>query len=239
MRLDVCIVSNKDIVSRSRAKNMIQMGFVKVNGKVITKAGFEVEPNDEIEIVNNNFASIGSFKLEKALKEFNYEVENSVCLDIGASNGGFTEVLLKNGAKRVYAVDVGECALPDYLKDDRRVIIKEKLNARYITADDIAEKANLIVIDVSFISLKLIIPNMIQFLKKEGHIIALIKPQFEGKKCDLNKKGIVKSNEKVLAIVKDISDFCKEIGLKVISSIQSPKYFDDKNAEWLIFLQLC
>lgn len=239
MRLDNYLYSNNLTVSRSKAKNLIEMGFVSVNGKIIKKSGFEVKDSDKITVLQDNFASVGSFKLQKALSEFNLCVENLVCLDVGASNGGFTEVLIKANANKVYALDVGECALPDYLKNDGKVIIKDKINARYASFEDIGEKVDLIVIDVSFISLKLIIPNIKQFLKENGYIIALIKPQFEGKKTDLNKKGIVKSVQKIQSIVNDISEFCQQIGFKVIDKVQTPLLFQDKNIEWLIFMQTC
>ena len=238
MRLDVYLTETKSVRSRSRAKNLILMGFVNVDGKIIKKAAYEVNENNKVEITIDDFASLGAFKLKKALEEFDYEVAGKICMDIGASNGGFTETLLKNGAAKVYCVDVGECALPDYLKNDSRVAVKDKLNARFITQSDIPEKINLIVIDVSFISLRLIIPNMKQFLCDDGAIIALIKPQFEATKKQLNKKGIIKSDIEARNIVDKIAEFCALQGYKIKGQTPIPRLFEDKNPEWLIFMQI-
>lgn len=237
MRLDNYLFQHNLAQSRSRAKNIILMSSVKVDGNIIDKPSFDVSESSSIEVLLEPFASLGAFKLEKALTTFNFSPKDLVCLDIGASNGGFTEVLLKNGAKKVIALDVGECCLPEYLKNDKRVHIMDKTNARYVTTEDIGEIVDFIVIDVSFISLKLVLPNAKTLLKENGFIVALIKPQFEATKKDLSKKGIILSEKTQNKIILDIKEFCLDMNFKVINIVQSPENFQKKNKEWLIFLQ--
>ena len=150
---------------------MIESGFVRVDSKEITKAGFELKDNSHVQIVNAfRFSSLGGDKLQKAFDDFKYDVKDKICVDIGASNGGFTDCMLQNGAKKVYAVDVGECAFDESLKSDPRVVVKDRINARYITPDDLGELCDFASIDVSFISLKYILPSVNALLKVGGSL---------------------------------------------------------------------
>ncbi len=222
--------------TRTRAQNLIALGVVTVNGNTVNKPSFLVEENAEI-VVNENYeASLGGIKLKEAIEKFNIKVKNKVCLDIGAANGGFTEVLLNNGAKKVFALDVGDCALPEYLKNNDRVIIKDRTNARYITKENFSAELEFCVIDVSFISLKLILPTVYSILAEKGEVIALIKPQFECGKNNLTKSGIVKSEKIRCEVVSDIISFAKSINFLHKGVIAAPRPFQNKNQEYLLYL---
>lgn len=236
MRLDSYIFEKGYTRSRSRAENLIKMGFVLLNGEKVSKTSINVSENDIIEITQPDFASLGSFKLQKAFDEFGLNIEGFVCIDIGAAHGGFSEVLLSSRASKIYAVDVGEIAFPEYLRSDK-IIFKPNLNARYITLSDIGEEADFITVDVSFISLKLILPQVRTLLKQDGAIVALIKPQFEARAGLLNKNGVIKNQKSVDIILEDISRFCADNGFKVCGLVQAPEYFADKNKEYLIYLR--
>jgi len=179
-RLDKLLVERGLVKSRERAKALIMAGKVTVNGQVVDKAGASVPADSVIEVKGEDipYVSRGGLKLETAINEFGLDVKDFTCLDVGASTGGFTDCLLQHGAKKVYAVDVGKGQLDWKLRNDPRVISIEQFNARYLTDKEIPEKVDLIVIDVSFISLTKILPVVKQFLKPEGKIVALIKPQF-------------------------------------------------------------
>lgn len=237
MRLDVVLAEKMGVGTRTKAQNLIKMQLVKVNGNVITKCGYEVDDSDAIEVLSDYSASLGSYKLLKAIDEFKPNIENKVCLDLGASNGGFTDVLLKNNAKRVYALDIGPCALPEYLKNDSRVTVKDNTNARYVTKKDFDENIDFIVIDLSFISLKLILPTAYAVLKKDGYIIALIKPQFELEKNKLTKSGIVKSDKLRETAKEGIIEFALALGFTVSGVTETPRLFDNKNVEYLVYLK--
>lgn len=238
MRLDTYLFEKGLCQSRSRAQNLIKMGQVAVNGNIAEKSSFEVNETDNIEVLCAEFASLGAFKLEKALDDFSYDCNGKICVDIGASNGGFTEVLLSVGASRVYAVDVGECALPERLVNNEKVIVKDRLNARYIKPSDIGEEADLAVIDVSFIPIELVLMPVANLVKKGGNVIALIKPQFECQKKNLTKKGIVKSAKTVENVLKNIKNFCIENALNVIGTTEIPMLFKDKNKEYFINIEV-
>ena len=234
MRLDLYLATTNGI-SRSRAANLIELGAVRVNGKTVDKASYDVKDGDEV-VVNEDYgSSLGGIKLKHALSYFSVNPEGKTCMDVGASNGGFSDVLLKNGAKTVYAIDVGECALPDTIKFDARVVVMDKTNARYITRDNFSETPNFAVVDVSFISLTLILPAVYSVLSDDGELVALIKPQFECEKKDLSKKGILLDKKKRLFVVRKIEDFCKELGFDVKGTTESPHPFADKNVEYLIY----
>ncbi|MDE5756656.1 MAG: TlyA family RNA methyltransferase [Clostridia bacterium] len=235
MRLDLYLSTTQNI-TRTKAKQMIESGFVKVDGKNVTKAGYELKDNSTVEILDNfKFSSLGGDKLQKAFDDFNYSVKSKVCVDIGASNGGFTDCMLKNGAAKVYAVDVGECAFDDELKADSRVVIKDKLNARYITVDDLGETCDFASIDVSFISLKYILPAVYELLKDGGEVIALIKPQFEAGAKELSKKGLVLSPKTHQRVCDDIKSFALSIGFSFKGLTTAP-IKEGKNKEFLIYL---
>lgn len=239
MRLDLYLFLSGAARSRTHAVNLIKLGAVSVNGKIETKASREVTGKEDFLILNeNDYASLGGAKLSKALKEFAVDIKGKTAIDIGASNGGFTDVLLRAGAAKVYAVDVGECALPRELSDDVRVEVKDRLNARYITFEDIGIKADIITIDVSFISLKLIIPPLLQFFKEDTLLVALIKPQFEAGKKALSKSGIVTDEKVRKKVIDDISGFVSSLGLKVIGKTDAPHPFKEKNKEYLILAEM-
>lgn len=235
MRLDIYISTTQNI-TRTKAKHMIESGFVKIDGEIVSKAGYELKSNSNVEIINNfKFSSLGGDKLQKAFNDFNYSIENKICADIGASNGGFTDCMLKNGAAKVYAVDVGECAFEDNLKNNEKVVIKDRLNARYITEDDLGEKCDFVSIDVSFISLKYILPAVYTLLKENGELIALIKPQFEAGKKELNKKGLILDSKVHNRVCDDIKEFALSLGFKFKGLTVAP-IKDGKNKEFLIYL---
>ena len=235
MRLDLHL-SKLNNISRTKAQQLVESNFVLVNGKIVNKPSFDVTELDKIEIMQDfKYASLGGDKLAKAFLDFNYSVKDKVCIDIGASNGGFTDCMLQNRAKKVYAVDVGECAFSETLKSDPKVIIKDKINARFITPSDIGEKADFMSIDVSFISLTYILENVSKLLKDDGEIIALIKPQFECGKKYLSKKGIVQSQKVIDKVIEDIKSYAKDIGLTPLKITNAP-IKPEKNKEYLILL---
>ncbi len=180
MRLDKYIFENFSLKSRTFAENLIIKGKVKVDGVVCVKPSFEVSKDNLVEVDDKNeFASLGGDKLQKAITVFNLDLTDKKCVDIGASNGGFTDCMLRAGAKSVYAVDVAESALPASLINDGRVVVRDNLSARAITDKDVDGKCDFLSIDVSFISLKLVIPACFALLDESGVAVTLIKPQFE------------------------------------------------------------
>ena len=236
MRLDIYLTERNFTQSRTRAKNLIEMGNVLVDGIIITKPAYEICGHENVAIVENYEASLGSLKLKKALNEFNINVKNKICLDLGASNGGFTEVLLNNGANLIYALDIGECALPKYLKTNPKIIVKDRTNARFIKKSDFQYEIELCTVDLSFISLELVLPSIYNVLKNNGEVIALIKPQFELNKNSLTKTGIVKTEKLRLSAIENIQKFSSSLGFNVKGVILAPHPFEYKNQEYLIFL---
>lgn len=235
MRLDVYLSACQSI-TRTKAKQMIESGFVKVDGKVVTKAGYELKDTSIVKITQAfRFSSLGGDKLQKAFDDFNYNVGGKVCVDVGASNGGFTDCMLQNGASKVYAVDVGECAFGDALKNNPKVIIKDRINARYMSADDLGELCDFASVDVSFISLKYVLPAIFKLLKQGGEVIALIKPQFEAGARELNKKGLVLSEKTHKKVCDDVAEFAQSIGF-VVKDLTTAPIKADKNKEFLIYL---
>lgn len=232
MRLDVYLVEVLGVPTRSKAQNLIKLGRVTLDGVTASKAGLDVTDKHVAISVQMEYASMGGYKLAKALDEFKLNIADRVCADIGASNGGFTSVLLSRGCAKVYAVDVGDCALPDELISDRRVIVRDRLNARELSAAVLGEAVDIAVADVSFISLRLILDNIASIVKSGGSVVALIKPQFEVGKKFLSKKGIVidsKAREKAVAAVINCAELC---GLRHIATTTAPE-FANKNLEYL------
>ena len=211
-------------------------GQVFVEGVLVNKSGLNIKPNALIKIkdIGPEWVSRGAYKLIRALEENNIKVENKICMDLGASTGGFTEVLISRKAKKVYAVDVGTNQLHEKLKKNAEVINLEKTNARYLTNDLITEIIELLVCDVSFISLKKVILPCLNFLKKNSIIIVLIKPQFESKKNE-TKKGVVKDSEIHLRICNEITTwFENECNCEVLKIIESPIKGPKGNKEFLL-----
>jgi 23S rRNA (cytidine1920-2'-O)/16S rRNA (cytidine1409-2'-O)-methyltransferase len=233
-RLDVALVERGLCGTRSKAQSLIMARRILVNGQHVDKAGANVGDDDELRIeeLEHPWVGRGGMKLAHALREFGVSVEGKVCADIGASTGGFTDVMLKSGAKKVYAVDVGYGQLDASLRNDPRVVNREKVNARYLTDADFEDAIELVSIDVSFIPLKLILPAVATFLR--GDLVALIKPQFEVGKSDVGKGGIVRDDTKRAAAVEAVVTFAREIGFDVRGVIESPIKGAEGNVEYLM-----
>jgi 23S rRNA (cytidine1920-2'-O)/16S rRNA (cytidine1409-2'-O)-methyltransferase len=237
MRLDLYLLYANFTNSRTRASNLIKLGKITVNGKIVNKPSLDVKEIDIVKILSDYPVSLGGIKLNEAIEKWDICLKNKVCLDVGASNGGFTEVLLNNGAKLVFALDVGECALPDYLINNEKVIVKDRTNARFIKKDDFAHPVDFACIDVSFISLDLILPAVYNSVAADGEIVALIKPQFELTKKDLTKSGIVKDNKLQDKVVKKIISLAISLGSNNVSTILAPHPFEYKNQEYFIYIR--
>jgi 23S rRNA (cytidine1920-2'-O)/16S rRNA (cytidine1409-2'-O)-methyltransferase len=238
VRLDKFLFDSDFAESIESVRALIMSGRVLVNGQKIDKAGALIDADADIRIVGEEikYVSRGGIKLEKAISEFNINVKDKIALDIGASTGGFTDCLLQSGAKKVYALDVGYGLLAWKLRNDPRIVNIEKTNIRYLDKSLIKEKADIITIDVSFISLTKVIPVIIDLLKLQGIIIALIKPQFELKRVDVGKGGIVKESEKHGKTIEKIRDFAINLGLEIKGVIESPILGQKGNREFLICL---
>jgi 23S rRNA (cytidine1920-2'-O)/16S rRNA (cytidine1409-2'-O)-methyltransferase len=233
-RLDVALVERGLCETRSKAQSLIMARRILVNGLHVDKAGANVADDDElrIEALEHPWVGRGGMKLAHALREFGISVEGKICADIGASTGGFTDVMLKSGAKKVYAIDVGYGQIDVSLRNDPRVVNREKVNARYLTAVDFEDVIEFVSIDVSFIPLKLIMPAVATFLR--GEMVALIKPQFEVGKADVGKGGIVRDETKRAAAVDAVVAFAREIGFDVRDVIESPVKGAEGNVEYLM-----
>jgi len=235
-RLDVLLAERGLAASRTAAQALILEGKVRVDGNLVVKSGFAVGESSCIAVEEpQRFVSRGGEKLEAAFAAFpDWRVEGLVCLDVGSSTGGFTDCLLQHGAKRVMAVDVGTNQLAWKLRSDSRVWVREQFNARYMTAGDLPERPERAVTDVSFISLKLILPPMAEVLLPGGEIVSLIKPQFEAGR-GLAPGGVVVNPAVREGVVKDISQFgVKELGLELLGVVESPVRGRDKgNIEYL------
>lgn len=238
-RLDVLVVSRGLCDSREQAQRLILAGEVTVKDQVITKPGTKVDDALPITVKNKpRYVSRGGLKLEGALKAFPVSVEGKVCLDIGSSTGGFTDCLLQNGAQRVHAVDVGTNQLVWKLRTDPRVVVKEQFNARYMTPEDLGEKVQLIVSDVSFISLTKILPAAYACLQDGGDLLVLIKPQFELQPEDIGPGGIVRDPALHRRAVDKIHDFVvNELHREWMGVADSPIKGMEGNTEFLAWLR--
>ncbi len=237
-RLDTILVEKGFVNSKHKAQRLIMEGVVFVNNVKIDKPGKKFSDDVKIFIKEKlKYVSRGGLKLEHALNYFKINVKDKICMDIGASTGGFTHCLLEFGAKKVYAIDVGYGQLDYFLRNDKRVVNIERCNFRYIEKDKIPEQVDLITIDVSFISLKLIIPKALQFLKKSGEIIALIKPQFEVGKNEVEKGGVIRDEKKHEKVLKDFEKFFSSINLNLIGFVQSPILGQKGNKEFFAYLK--
>lgn len=232
------MVSSKNGFSREYSKEVIKNGFVTVNGKKVLKAGAQFPAGADLKISAQpmKYVSRGGYKLEKAVEIFNISLHNKRCMDIGASTGGFTDCMLQNGAREVYAVDSGTAQLSDSLKNDSRVISMEKTNIRELDENLFNEKFDFIAIDVSFISLTLVLAKAASLLDGGGNMVCLIKPQFEVGQAFLNKKGIVKDAKARSVAVKRVEKAAAKYGLKRLGIIESPVTGQDGNVEYLIQL---
>ena len=239
IRLDQLVFDLGLTESRERAKTTIMSGLVFVDGQRADKPGMQVSPDANVEVRGAAlpYVSRGGFKLEKALKVFPANPADKVCIDCGASTGGFTDVLLQNGAKKVYSVDVGYGQLAWSLRQDERVVNMERTNIRYISSEQIPEPIDLAVMDLSFISIKLVLPAVCSLLKDGGALICLIKPQFEAGREEVGKKGVVRDKNVHLAVIDGILDFAPSVGMTVMGLDFSPIKGPEGNIEYLCYMK--
>jgi 23S rRNA (cytidine1920-2'-O)/16S rRNA (cytidine1409-2'-O)-methyltransferase len=225
--------------SRQRARATIMAGNVFVNGHRVDKPGYSVSSADTIECKGGDIAYVsrGGLKLAAALQHFYLKVTAAVCMDVGASTGGFTDCLLQHGADRVYAVDVGYGQLAWKLRQNPRVIVMERTNARYLKADDLPERVDLITIDVSFISLKMVVPAVIPFMKPDASILALIKPQFEVGRGQVGKGGVVRDPQLHAQVIQTLTDYFRSHRLRPDSAYPSPVLGPKGNREFFMRLR--
>jgi len=237
-RIDNLLVEFGFANSLVKAQALVMTGVVLVNEMRVEKPSESFPRAVKIRIKNdsaeNKFVGRGGLKLERALRDFQISASECVCLDVGSSTGGFTDCLLQNGAKRVVAVDVGTNQIDWKLRNDVRVEIRENTNARYLKPEDFTEKFDLIVMDVSFISVTKILPAIVPLLKEAGRVITLIKPQFEVRKGEVGAGGIVRETEKHERVVAEINQFAEACGLKSLGVIDSPILGADGNHEFLV-----
>lgn len=235
-RLDIYLVKKGYFYTRQKAKYEIENGNIIVNNKVITKSSKQVSEEDEIKILENSlkYVSKGGLKLEKAINEFGIDLKNKICMDIGASTGGFTDVMLKNGAKKVYAVDVGHNQLDKSLINNIKVINMEGTNIKDLSN---IESLDFISTDVSFISITKVISKIYEFLKNKGKAVILIKPQFEAGKQYLNKNGIVKDKKIHVKVLNDIIKNIHELGFEILNIDYSPIKGAVGNIEYLVYIE--
>lgn len=238
-RLDVLMVQRNLAESREKAKALIMSGIVYVNGQKEDKAGTSFEETVQIEVRGSTlkYVSRGGLKLEKAMNRFGVELAGKVCMDVGASTGGFTDCMLQNGAVKVYAVDVGHGQLAWKLRNDDRVICMEKTNIRYVTPEDIGDRIEFSSIDVSFISLTKVLGPVKQLLTDNGQVVCLIKPQFEAGREKVGKKGVVREKSVHLEVIEMVSDYARSIGFGILGLEFSPIKGPEGNIEYLLYLQ--
>ena len=241
-RLDTLLVKRDFFSSREKAKAAITGENILICNKLETKPGktFDEDTlsNDMIELVGETlkYVSRGGLKLEKAIETFSIDLSDKICMDIGASTGGFTDCMLQNGAGKVYSVDVGHDQLDKKLLDDSRVINMEGVNFRYIGESDVPEKLDFASVDVSFISLLMILPPALPLLKDDGQMVCLIKPQFEAGRENVGKKGVVKDRKIHISVIGGIADNAQAFGFKVLGISFSPVRGPEGNIEYLIYL---
>lgn len=235
-RIDVLLARSGLAPSREKARVLIMAGAVYADGQRVLKADTRADETARLEIKGNPipYVSFGGIKLKAAVDASGIDLSGMTALDVGSSTGGFTDCLLQEGARKVYAVDSGTHQLHEKLRKDQRVVLKEHFNARYLSFDDIGETVDVITIDVSFISLKKIIPSVIGLVGKGGHIFSLVKPQFEVGRYNVGKGGIVKDDERIRAVIEDIRGFGEGLGLKALSVVEVPREKERKNKEYFI-----
>lgn len=239
-RLDAELVSRGLARSRESAKEMIRSGSITVNGKAAKKPSDEVSESDVIEsAAEEKYVGRGALKLEKAEKEFSLSFDGKICLDIGASTGGFTDLMLQRGAAKVFAVDVGHGQLAHSLADDPRVVNMEGTDIRNVTAEMLGGQVDFICADVSFISLTKILPKIYELLRENACAAVLIKPQFEAGRSDVGKKGIVKDRKVHIRVLTELDGFISSLGLIAEKYTFSPVRGGSGNIEYLVMLRKC
>ncbi|SDY89303.1 TlyA family RNA methyltransferase [Tindallia californiensis] len=238
-RIDLLLVEKSFFPSREKAKSALMAGLVKVNGELVEKVGTQVDEESDILVKESSmpYVSRGGLKLEKALEIFSLNLENRVCLDIGASTGGFTDCMLQNKASSVIAIDVGYGQLDWKLRNDDRVTVMERTNIRYVTPKELDELADFASIDVSFISLKLVLPAVFELIKPESYLVALVKPQFEAGRDMVGKNGVVRDPSVHKQVIHRVVNECNHIDLKVLDLSFSPIKGPKGNVEFLLLLQ--
>lgn len=237
-RLDVLLVEKGLATSREKAKAIIMSGIVFVDNEKEDKAGatFPVTANIEVRGSVLRYVSRGGLKLEKAMQEFDVTLQDTICMDVGSSTGGFTDCMLQNGAVKVYAVDVGHGQLDWKLRNDERVVCMEKTNIRYVTEEDIDDKLDFSSIDVSFISLTKVLLPVKNLLKDNGQIVCLIKPQFEAGREKVGKKGVVRDKNVHKEVIHMVVEYASSIGLRPLALTFSPVKGPEGNIEYLLHL---
>lgn len=238
-RLDVLLVKRNLAESREKAKALIMSGIVYVNGQKEDKAGTTFEETAPIEVRGSTlkYVSRGGLKLEKAMDRFGVRLNGKICMDVGASTGGFTDCMLQNGAVKVYSVDVGHGQLAWKLRNDERVVCMEKTNIRYVAPEDIADPIGFASIDVSFISLTKVLGPVKALLEDNGQIVCLIKPQFEAGREKVGKKGVVREPAVHLEVIDMVIDYALSIGFEALNLEFSPIKGPEGNIEYLLYLQ--
>ena len=238
-RLDILLVEKGLCESRERAKALIMAGQVYVDGQKCDKAGenIDIEKTPEIRGETLKYVSRGGLKLEKALDTFPIDLNGKLCMDIGASTGGFTDCMLQNGAKKVFAVDVGYGQFSWKLRNDERVVNMERTNIRYVKPEDIGVSLDFASIDVSFISLRLVLPVLYELLTDSGEAVALVKPQFEAGRGQVGKKGVVRDINIHYSVVENVLAFAKTVGFSVCGLSFSPIKGPEGNIEYLVYLK--
>ena len=240
-RLDVILVNRGLAPSREKAKALIMSGNVFVKQQREDKAGTMFDENADIEIKGEKlpYVSRGGLKLEKAVKVWKPPVKDAVCMDVGSSTGGFTDCMLQNGARLVYAIDVGTNQLAWKLRQDPRVVSMEKTNIRYVTEDDMPEKVDFVSIDVAFISLKKVMPAVFALMKEGAHIVCLIKPQFEAGREKVGKKGVVRDAGVHIEVINDILSFMRGYAFEILGLDYSTIKGPEGNIEYLLYMKKC
>lgn len=238
-RIDLLLIEKGFFSSREKAKSALMAGLVKVNGELIEKAGTKIDEESDILVKESRmpYVSRGGLKLEKALQIFSLNLENRICLDIGASTGGFTDCMLQHKASSVIAIDVGYGQLDWRLRNDDRVTVMERTNIRYVTPEELDELADFASIDVSFISLKLVLPAVFELIKPESYLVVLVKPQFEAGRDMVGKNGVVRDPSVHKQVIHRVVNECNQIDLKVLDLSFSPIKGPKGNVEFLLLLQ--
>lgn len=240
-RLDILLVKRNLAASREKAKAIIMSGNVFVDGQREDKAGTAFEDTVRIEVKGHTlpYVSRGGLKLEKAIQNFDLSVDQKVCTDVGSSTGGFTDCMLQNGARKVFAIDVGRGQLDWKLRQDERVVCMEKTNIRYVVPEDLGEEIDFSSIDVSFISLTKVLLPIRNYLKPEGEVVALIKPQFEAGREKVGKKGVVREKSTHVEVIEKVMGYALSIGFSVKALDFSPIKGPEGNIEYLVHLKKC
>lgn len=238
-RLDVLLVKRNLAESREKAKAIIMSGNVFVEGQREDKAGSAFSDEVQIEIKGHTlpYVSRGGLKLEKAMENFELDLQDKVCTDVGSSTGGFTDCMLQNGARKVFAIDVGRGQLAWKLRQDARVVSMEKTNIRYVTPEDLGELIDFSSIDVSFISLTKVLLQIRNYLREDGEIVALIKPQFEAGREKVGKKGVVREKSTHYEVIEQVLSYAVSIGFRVLELTYSPIKGPEGNIEYLVHLK--